>query len=350
MSPQNPFSTFADPNSFFGQPLLPRIGRALSSMFSSMGQTMGANPPMPAGIRPIPQGASVPNINPIPFLQSLNPLANRPLIGGAAQGRGPRQEPPTPTVPTFPSGRPMVGLDVYPTVPQMPPSAATPQFAGASPRPATADDLDAFYGRGAYAQQPATPVAPAAPQRVGVQTAYGMVYPTRGQEAAAQRLAQMPRMGARLASVRENIVRPSVINPLIKNIEEGTAVSGPASLEGLTQAEKIQAMRARGRQIAKNINQRNQDYFASQRGGPQPQQQTATESRPQPPQQPIAGGQTTQRSWSNYTGPNPIRGRTYSNTPSSFYGFSGSGQSMVRIPTGNGDVVYDEESGRYVPV
>ena len=27
-------------------------------MFSSMGQTMGANPPMPAGVRPIPQGAT----------------------------------------------------------------------------------------------------------------------------------------------------------------------------------------------------------------------------------------------------------------------------------------------------
>jgi hypothetical protein len=169
------------------------------------------------------------------------------------------------------------------------------------------------------------------------------------QTAAAQRLAQMPKMGARLAAVRENIVRPSVINPLIKNIEEGTAVSGPASLEGLTQAEKIQAMRARGRQIAKNINQRNQDYFASQRGGPQPQQQAVAQARPQRPSQ-TRGGQTTQRSWSNYTGNNPIRGRTYSNTPSSFYGFSGSGQPIVRIPTGSGDVVYDEESGRYIPV
>jgi hypothetical protein len=140
-----------------------------------------------------------------------------------------------------------------------------------------------------------------------------MVYPTRGQEAAAQRLAQMPKMGARLAAVRENIVRPSVINPLIKNIEKGTAVSGPASLEGLTQAEKIQAMRARGRQIAKNINQRNQDYFASQRGGPQPQQQTVAQARPQRPSQ-TGGGQTTQRSWSNYTGPNPIKNFDYEET------------------------------------
>jgi hypothetical protein len=149
-----------------------------------------------------------------------------------------------------------------------------------------------------------------------------MVYPTRGQDesgrsldqtAAAKRLAQMPKMGARLAAVRENIVRPSVVNPLIKNIEKGTAVSGPASLEGLTQAEKIQAMRARGRQIAKNINQRNQDYFASQRGGPQPQQQTVAQARPQRPSQ-TRGGQTTQRSWSNYTGPNPIKNFDYEET------------------------------------
>ena len=233
----------------------------------------------------------------------------------------------------------------------MPPTTPQPaQFAAVNPRPATADDIAAFYGRDTYAPQPTTPVAPATPQRVGVQTAYGMVYPTRGQGAAAQRLAQMPKMGARLAAVRENIVRPSVINPLIKNIEEGTAVSGPASLEGLTQAEKIQAMRARGRQIAKNINQRNQDYFASQRGGPQPQQQTVAQSQTAQRARPTTGGQTTQRSWSNYTGNNPIRGRTYNNTPSSLYGFSGSGQPIVRIPTGNGDVVYDEESGRYIPV
>jgi hypothetical protein len=288
MPPQNPYSSFADPNSFLGQPLLPRLGRALSGMFSSMGQTLGATPPMPAGVRPIPQGVQAPNINPIPFLQGLNPLANTPLIGGAAQGRGPRQEPPTPTVPTFPSGRPIGGFDIYPTVPQMPPTVPpqTSQFAAVNPRPATADDIDAFYGRGAYAPQPTTPVEPATPQRVGVRTAYGMVYPTRGQDesgrsldqtAAAQRLAQMPRMGARLQNVREQ----------------------------LTQQDRLERARQGGREMAKRIAKANEDYFASQRGGVQPQQQTVAQSRPQRPSQ-AGGGQTRQRSWSNYTGRNPI--------------------------------------------
>ncbi len=280
---------------------------------------------MPAGIRPIPQGAQAPNLNPVPFLQSLNPLANTPLIGGAAQGRGPRQELPTPVTPTFPSGTPIGGFDIYPTVPQMPPtmpSTQPAQVAAANPRPATADDIDAFYGRGAYAPQPTTPVAPATPQRVGVQTAYGMVYPTRGQEDAAQRLAQMPKMGARLQNVREQ----------------------------LTQQDRLERARQGGREMAKRIAKANEDYFASQRGGPQPQQQTVAQSQTAQRARPTTGGQTTQRSWSNYTGNNPIRGRTYNNTPSSLYGFSGSGQPMVRIPTGNGDVVYDEESGRYIPV
>ena len=316
MGVENPYSSFADPNSFLGQPFLPRLGRALSGMFSSMGQTMGANPPTFAGVRPIPQGAQAPNLNPVPFLQSLNPFANTPLVRGTPavsvlSGAFPQQpEAPTPTIPTLPSGTPRLGFDIYPTMPQ--------RVASVNPRVATAEDIAAFRAANftrpaqpvATTPQPATPVAPATPERVGVRTAYGMVYPTRGQEAAAQRLAQMPRMGARLAAAGETITRPSVINPLIKNIEGGTAVSGPASLEGLTQAEKIQAMRARGRQIAKDINQRNQDYFASQRGGPQPQQQTVAQSRPQRPSQ-AGGGQTRQRSWSNYTGPNPIQNFDY---------------------------------------
>lgn len=333
MGVENPYSSFADPNSFLGQPLLPRLGRALSGMFSSMGQTMGANPPMPAGVRPIPQGAQAPNLNPVPFLQSLNPFANTPLIGGAAQGRGPLKEPQTPVTPTFPSGRPIGGFDIYSTVPQMPPTIPSQpaQVAAVNPRPATADDLDAFYGRGAYAPQPTTPVAPATPQRVGVRTAYGMVYPTRGQDesgrsldqtAAAQRLAQMPKMGARLAAVGEQ----------------------------LTQQDRLARARQGGREMAKRIAKANEDYFASQRGGPQPQQRAAAQSRTAQRTRPTTGGQTAQRSWSNYTGNKPIRGRTYSNAPSSFYGFSGSGQPMVRIPTGNGSVVYNEESGRYILV
>ena len=330
MPPENPYSSFADPNSFLGQPFLPRLGRALSGMFSSMGRSMANTPPTMAGVRPIPEGVSAPNLNPVPFLQSLNPLANRPLIGGAAQGRGPLKEPPTPVTPTFPSGRPIGGFDIYSTVPQMPPTVPSQQaqVAAVNPRPATADDLDAFYGRGAYAPQPTTPATPATPQRVGVRTAYGMVYPTSGQEAAAQRLAQMPKMGARLAAVREQLNQQARID----KIRQG---GGP-------QPQQRTALTPRVNPVLQ------QPMRAS--APAMPQQQAAAQSRTAQRARPTTGGQTTQRSWSNYTGNNPIRGRTYNNTPSSFYGFSGSGQPMVRIPTDNGDVVYDEESGRYIPV
>ena len=251
MPPQNPYSSFADPNSFLGQPFLPRIASAISNMASSFGRSMGSVPPTPAGVRPIPQGASVPSLNPVPFLQSLNPLANTPLIGGMAQGRGQRQETPTPTVPTLPSGTPRIGFDAYPTMPQ--------RIASENPRVATAEDIAAFREAGftrpsqqvAIAPQP-PPVPAAAPQRTGVQTPYGMVYPTRGQTAAAQRLSQMPRMGARFENVRQE----------------------------LNQQERIVAARQAGRQIARDIVQRNEDYFASQRSrGIRPIQVEPTQDR-----------------------------------------------------------------------
>lgn len=268
---------------------------------------MGSTPPMPAGVRVIPEGASVPNLNPVPFLQGLNPFVNTPLIGGVAQGRGQRQEAPAPTIPTLPSGTPMVGFDAYPTMPQ--------SVASANPRVATEEDIAAFRASNfTRPTQPVAvvpqPVAPVAPEKIGVRTAYGMVYPTRGQEAAAQRLAQMPRMGARLASVRETIVNPKSVKSAIKSIESG---GGPSALEGLTKAEKIEVMRNRGRQIAKDINKRNEDYFASQEGGPEPQQQAPVAQRRGRPAQKTKG-QTTQRSWSNYIGPNPIQNFDYEET------------------------------------
>jgi hypothetical protein len=95
-------------------------------------------------------------------------------------------------------------------------------------------------------------------ERVGVRTAYGMVYPTSGQEAAAQRLAQLPPMSARLAEAGKGVVRPDVVSSAVGRIESG---SGPASLEGLTQAEKIQAMRARGRQLAQSRKLETEEFF-----------------------------------------------------------------------------------------
>ena len=96
-------------------------------------------------------------------------------------------------------------------------------------------------------------------QRRGVRTAYGMVYPSAGQDAAAQQLARRRPMEGRLANVREqSVVRPQMVASAISEIEAGR---GAKSLEGLTQAEKIAAMRQRGSQLAKTARLETEEYF-----------------------------------------------------------------------------------------
>ncbi len=101
--------------------------------------------------------------------------------------------------------------------------------------------------------------------RRGVRTAYGMVYPAAGQEAAAQRLAQAGPMSARLASVGEKIVRPEVLKSRIDYVKNSpTSDDGSTmrnALEGLTQAEKIRVMRERGKQLARQSRLESQEEF-----------------------------------------------------------------------------------------
>lgn len=296
-------------DSFLSEPFLPRVGRTLVNMFTPRA---GTPPPTPAGVGAIPQNVPSSSFNPISSLARLNPFSGMPLISGAALGRTRQPEPATPTIPTLPSGTPMVGFDAYPTIPQMPQTAPEPQFVGRNPRPATADDLDAFYGRGAYApQQPV--VAETAPQRLGVQTPYGMVYPTRGQEAAAQKLAQRRPMEARLENIRQQeTVRPTMVKSALGRIEEGF---GPASLQGLTQAEKIQAMRARGRELAKEATRSREEFFAEGREKSRKafeeseRRRVVAEASRRPSRSAMRraaamrGMQTTQRGWDNYIPP-----------------------------------------------
>jgi hypothetical protein len=155
-------------------------------------------------------------------------------------------------------------------------------------------------------------------ERRGVRTAYGMVYPTAGQELAAQQLARRRPMEGRMANVREQKINPSAVKEALKNLksvnESGIPQSQKAelasmSLEGLTQAEKIAVMRKRGKDIQRQNNLEMEKYFnvaRSKRVEQREQQMKAAKADQSERTASSRGGQTTQRSWSNYTGPNPI--------------------------------------------
>jgi hypothetical protein len=154
-------------------------------------------------------------------------------------------------------------------------------------------------------------------ERRGVRTAYGMVYPTAGQEAAAQQLAMRRPMEGRLQNVREgSVVRPQMVTSAISEIQAGR---GAGSLEGLTQAEKIAVMRQRGRQIASASRKNMEREFKEGRirlAELRAEEEKASPSRRldrvvnrTPRTQ--RGGQTRQRSWSDYTGDRPIANFEY---------------------------------------
>jgi hypothetical protein len=158
-------------------------------------------------------------------------------------------------------------------------------------------------------QEPMAPVAAGIggmTQRRGVRTAYGMVYPSVGQEAAAQQLARRRPREGRLANVREqSVVRPQMVASAISEIEAGR---GAGSLEGLTQAEKVAAMRQRGRQLAKSTRLETEEYFNVARAKRDEEFRQKEEKRifREAAINNPRGGQSRQRSWSNYTGDNPI--------------------------------------------
>jgi hypothetical protein len=124
-------------------------------------------------------------------------------------------------------------------------------------------------------------------ERRGVRTAYGMVYPTAGQEEVGQELAMRRPMEARMENVRSE----------------------------MTQAEKIEQMRQRGRDIAANRSEAMTEYFNTARSeiaqGRKEKIEAAKANQPEDIASSRRGGQTTQRSWSNYTGDNPIANMVY---------------------------------------
>jgi hypothetical protein len=107
----NPFSPFADPDSFLGQPFLPKVGQAISDFgratISALTPSAGTPPSTLAGVSVPQAGAAAPNLNPLPFLSSLNPFGNRPLI---RTDFGERPATPTQAMPQLPSGATSYGM------------------------------------------------------------------------------------------------------------------------------------------------------------------------------------------------------------------------------------------------
>lgn len=330
---------------FWNTPFLPRVGRTLQRIINSSRATSSMASYDALG-SPSEGQINLPR----------NPLRGFPLI---SRRRPLREESyPTEETPVLPSGTPMVGFDAYPTIPQFIPPPP-PQTVGTRGTISTAEAIAQSnanitpYQREAYERLSMTPSsagvvrsvsqpaptgiaggtmaglsevarqfpsqleqAPIAPvttnitgqtERRGVRTAYGMVYPSSGQEAAARQLAMRRPMEGRLQNVREQQVRPKFVE---------FAVNTPAPpedpqkwLQDLTQAEKIQVMRQRGKRLATKVRMDKQaEFIAAQeeKRARQIEEDQEAARRKSLRTAKGRGGQTTQRSWSNYTGDNPI--------------------------------------------
>jgi hypothetical protein len=219
MPPSNPFSTFADPNSFLGRPLIPRIGSALESagrsLINALTPATGTPPPTMAGVSIPPAGASTSQLNPFPALASLNPFGSRPLV---RTDYGEITAPSVPNIPQLPSGAMMTGsADIYPTTPRFPstpvPLPTSPSMTSVGSNMVTTPRPTASFGT--PQQIPFTPtptVQPrintavregtisATPQQLANLNARTTAYEGRTPEQQQALLAQMRNAGQNIAS------------------------------------------------------------------------------------------------------------------------------------------------------
>ena len=225
-----------------------------------------------------------------------------------------------------------------------------------------------------FNQTPMAPVSTnitGATERKGVQTAYGMVYPADGQEAGAARSAALGPMGARYANVRQESNQADKIAQMReRGAAIGTRLAGEEDnrqkglqrdyysfrqgLEqdrfqsAMSQAEKSLARGESGRdairmakqaayggeimrQAGANVGTKNRTPFFSWERASMPSGEKFYRGdmgeysrvvRDLPPRggspQPMTAApqfgraNTTQRSWDNYVGPNPIKSFRYS--------------------------------------
>jgi hypothetical protein len=377
---------------------LRQANQAAATMFNVFPQGTGAA--INRAVSPAVQGIT----------NAFTNLTSGPLIRTGGQ----RQEPATPTVPTLPSGRPATGFDIYPTTPQMPPTAPKPFPYGSPLGPSiytqTPTQTNLQTGMGGNVPAPSgfstinppafpaqsesisrlglmggtlpsgqvgplpieqitpmtagqRPIIESGPVSMGiaatqtpeqrglkpVQTPYGTVYATAQQQQNMQAPRTMAQQSSRspaeqqalLAQMRE---RGSAIGQRLAGQQEQYFQQVRAErneLERSTQAaalagvpqETIRQARSQylsqqpssiagiQRQFAGFLNTPSfgetpmsnrtafvRAPFGIPSGGPQPAQiQTmATTSQPSSAG---AGLNTTQRSWDNYVGPNPIESR-----------------------------------------
>ena len=212
-----------------------------------------------------------------------------------------------------------------------------------------------------------TPMAPVstniagATERKGIQTAYGMIYPAAGQEAGAERSAALGPMGARYSNVRQESNQADKIAQMReRGAAIGTRLAGEEDnrqkglqrdyysfrqgLEqdrfqsAMSQAEKSLARGESGRdamrmaeqaryggeimrQAGANVGTKNRTPFFSWERASMPsgekfyrgdmgEYSRVVRDLAAAPQ--FGRANTTQRSWDNYVGPNPIKSFRYS--------------------------------------
>lgn len=264
----NPYSFLNDPNSIWGPNFLQKVGSAVSSVASSF-----PSQPVVAGVRVPTSPTSTPS--------ALGGAFENFRTGGLIRtSRFNRPTQPQYSIATPPNPPPMAGggapsfsRSIPVSQVLQPQTQATQEavrlggFMGLSPQSRNvvsavvqplptgiaggtmgglpAQSIDERVASARFGAIPTTtpPIAPVtmgisgATPRQGVRTAYGMIYPAAGQEAAAQRIAAMGPMGARLANVRQE----------------------------LNQQERIAQMRERGAQLAKQNISAQEAFFAQKR-------------------------------------------------------------------------------------
>lgn len=212
---------------FLSQPVLPALGNAISSFVGAITPPSSTQPATMAGVRPIPEGASASQLNPIPLLTGLY---GTPLVRGSeAQRSEPRQTVAAAT--TLPSGAVMSGgsADIYPA-PRQPIGSSPFAFdvtktQTPSNQPITASILTGQNAPLSFAAPTPTPVTPLPPMpeprtRYSLEYGRGSAMLTQQQQQNVQaayarqqeRAGRMAQFQNALARARE-LRRQNPINP-----------------------------------------------------------------------------------------------------------------------------------------
>lgn len=253
---KNPFSPFADSNSFLGRPFLPALGQAISDFGQTTMRAITPQTTTPpstlAGVTIPPAGAAAPNLNPFPFLASLNPLGNRPLIrtdygerpvaqpqvvpqlpSGATSYGASRTTQVTPVpLPTFPSqasvGSSMVSAvaPTLPTAPQPSPILPTPP----------SDGRFKFTFQGAEPMSERRGTIMATPEQLTNLASRQTAYEGRTPEQQAALLANIRKTGAgikeRIASSQINSFRNRPESTPTYTTPSGAPIKAPTNMFG----------------------------------------------------------------------------------------------------------------------